>query len=73
LQSFWASNAVKEEETEELAGGSSEDGSLLDDIAHWAEVLDRWVRRVDLGMGARVAGKEAPDDGGLDPAQDVEG
>jgi hypothetical protein len=73
LQSFWASNAMKEEEVGELAGGSSDDGSLIDDIAHWAEVLDRWVRRVDLGMGARATGKEAPGDGGPDPAQHVKG
>lgn len=72
MQSFWASNAMKEEEAGELAGGSSEDGSLQDHMAHWAEVLDRWVRRVDLGMGARAAGKKAGD-GAPDHAQDVEG
>jgi hypothetical protein len=64
---------MKEEEAGEVAGGSSEAGSLQDDIAHWAEVLDRWVRRVDLGMGARAARKDTQGDGGPDPAQDVEG
>ena len=64
---------MMEEEAGELAGGSSENGSLQDDIAHWAEVLDRWVRRVDLGLGARSAGKEAPGDREPAPAQDVEG
>lgn len=73
MQSLWVSNAMKEEEAGEVAGGSSEGGSLQDDIAHWAEVLDRWVRRVDLGLGARATGKDAPGDGGTETAQDVEG
>ena len=72
MQSFWASNAMKEEEAEELGGGSPEDGLLQDHLAHWVEVLDRWVRRVDLGLGARPAGKDAPGDGGTDPAHGVE-
>jgi hypothetical protein len=64
---------MKEEEAGEVAGGSSEDGSLQDDMAHWAEVLDRWVRRVELGLGARAAGNGAPGKGGPDPAHDVNG
>jgi hypothetical protein len=47
---------MNEEETGGLVQESFEDGSLQDHMAHWAEVLDRWVSRVDLGMGARVAG-----------------
>ncbi len=73
---------MNEEEAGGLAEESSEDGSLVDHMAHWVEVLDRWVRRVDLGMGARVAdttnqegsGVDAAQvDSGTDPAQDVEG
>lgn len=76
---------MNEEETEELAGGSSEDGSLQDHMAHWVEVLDRWIRRVDLGMGRQEDGAEEPDAEGdgdrevlrllgedADPAKDVD-
>lgn len=73
LRNYWVSHAMIEEEVGELAGGSSEDGSLQDDISHWAEVLDQWVRRVDLGLGARAAGNDAPGDGEPAPAQDSEG
>jgi hypothetical protein len=75
---------MNEEEAGGLAEESFEDGSLQDHMAHWAEVIDRWVRRVDLGMGARVAdtndqggaGGDDPlsgPDRGSDLAQDVEG
>jgi hypothetical protein len=39
------------EEDAEGDGGNSGDGDLQDHIAHWVEVLDGWVKRIDLGMG----------------------
>ena len=27
------------------------DGGLQDHIAHWSEVLDRWVKGIDTGLG----------------------
>jgi hypothetical protein len=84
LYSFWASIAMNEEDVGGLAEESVEGGSLQDHMAHWAEVLDRWVRRVDRGMGSRVAGTKGQDgadvddplsslDGGSDVSQDVMG
>jgi hypothetical protein len=64
---------MKEEEAAELAEGTAEEGSLHDHMVHWGDVLDRWVRRVDLGMGGRPAGKDEPVERGPDHPQDVEG
>ena len=36
-----------------MDGGNQEDGPLEDHISHWVEVLDRLIKRVDLGMGRR--------------------
>ena len=76
--------AKLEEEAEGLPGGSSEEGALQDHLAYWVDVLDRWVKRVDLGMGRREGHETAVDragideallhvDDGADPAKDVEG
>ena len=75
-----------EEEPEGLDGGSLEDGPLRDHISHWVDVLDRWVKRVDLGMGAlngdaaqaesdglEVGDPGLPMDGGVDLPKGVEG
>jgi hypothetical protein len=32
-----------------------EDGGLADHISHWVEVLDRWVKELDKGMGRNGA------------------
>jgi len=44
---------MAEEEPEGLDRGNQEDGPLEDHISHWVDVLDRWIKRVDLGMGKR--------------------
>ena len=41
------------------------ESSLQDDLAHWAEVLDRWVKSIDMGLGRSDAGPPEP---GLDEA-----
>jgi hypothetical protein len=69
---------------EEEAGGlsveSSKDGSLQDEMAHWVEVLDRWIKRVDVGMDGRLDETDGDSLDGIDgvagasePAPDVEG
>jgi hypothetical protein len=47
--------AMGEEEPEGLNSGSLEDGPFQEHISHWVEVLERWVKRVDQGMGRREA------------------
>jgi hypothetical protein len=44
---------MDEEEARGSPDGRSEDGALQDHIEHWVEVLDTWVRRVDLSLGRR--------------------
>ena len=65
--------ARDEEEAERSLDGGSEDGGLQEHIAHWVEVLDTWVKRVDLAMGRKTAanvgdgdGTKHPDGDGLD-------
>jgi hypothetical protein len=50
-----------EEESKGLDARSLEDGPLEDHINHWVEVLDRWIKRVDLGMGRGGADPSAAD------------
>jgi hypothetical protein len=52
---------MDEEETGGLSGESSEHGSLQDEMAYWVEVLDRWIKRVDVGLDGRVDETQAPD------------
>jgi hypothetical protein len=64
--SFWAADNMAEEE---------EDG-LQDHIAHWMEVLDDWVKRIDLGLGRQDGEAISLDgavDGGLPPRVDEAG
>ena len=74
------------EDHEEVRGspdGASEDGALHDHLAHWVEVLDTWVKRVDLGMGRRIGGSKVGGNrldesipqvnDGVDSTQGVEG
>ena len=61
-----------EEEAKELPSEGSEDGALPEHIAHWVDVLDRWVKRIDLDMGGRIgAGRVGEGDGLGDVAEDV--
>lgn len=43
--------AMVDKETGELDGGNLGDTGLHEHIAHWAEVLDRWVQGVDTRLG----------------------
>jgi hypothetical protein len=51
LGELLGNHSMIEEESEGLDGRSLEDGPLEDHITHWVEVLDRWIKRVDMGMG----------------------
>ena len=63
---------MAEEDAEGVVGEHPEDGGLQDHIAHWMEVLEGWVRRIDLGMG-RQDGDVAylNGDGALDGKQEL--
>jgi len=68
--SFWATNTMAEEEEE----------GLQDHIAHWVDVLDRWVKRIDTGLGRQDGAATSNGDGELlqmddgdDVAKGVEG
>jgi hypothetical protein len=50
-----------------LEGNNPGDGGLQSDIAHWAEVLDRWVRRIDLRLGRQDGASPPPEDLDADP------
>jgi hypothetical protein len=76
--------AKGEQEAEGLPGGSSGEAALQDHLAYWVEVLDSWVKRVDLGMGRPEGLEQAVDGAGIDeallqvddgagPAKEVEG
>jgi hypothetical protein len=44
------------------------DSGPQDDIAHWAEVLDRWVKIVDVRLGGQDGASPAsPDNVDADP------
>ena len=72
---------MAEKDAEEVDGNNLADGGLPDHLAHWMDVLDRWVRGIDKGLGrqdraaAPIAGDgEAPPAGDeleidLDPQQ----
>ena len=55
---------MAEKETEEVDQNNLVDGGLQDHIAHWMEVLDRWVKGIDKGLGRHdgVAGPITGDD-----------
>jgi hypothetical protein len=50
-----------EKDGEEIGGSNLSDRGLQDHIAHWSEVLDRWVNGIDLAMG-RNADPSGPRD-----------
>ena len=68
---------MTDEEAEGLDGRGLENGGLQRHIEHWVEVLDRWVKRIDHGMGRREADGGAELSGaegvGVDSGPDVEG
>lgn len=50
---------MADKEAEGLEGDNLGDSRLQDHIAHWAEVLDRWVMGIDTRLG-RESGGGAP-------------
>jgi hypothetical protein len=47
----------------EPKGNNLGDSGLQEHIAHWAEVLDRWVQSIDRRLGRRDGAEpEAPQD-----------
>jgi len=68
---------MADEEAEALDGRGLENGGLQRHIEHWVEVLDRWVKRIDHGMGRREADGGAewsgPEGVGVESGPDVDG
>jgi len=61
---------MTEEDTEGLGVAGLEEGGLQDSIAHWVEVLDRWVKGIDSGMGRQDGDVEhLNDDGSANPTR----
>lgn len=46
-------------DAEKVEGNKSEDGGLAEHMAHWAEVLDQWVKGIDSRLGQQDGGQEA--------------
>src|ERR1700730_13290016 len=61
-RAFGQVREMSAEDAEGLDSAGLEEGGLQDNIAHWVEVLDRWVRRIESGMG-RQDGEAASLDG----------
>jgi hypothetical protein len=66
-----------EKDPEEVDGSNLADGALEDHIAHWAEVLDRWVTGIDRRLGRQDGaagvdgnGSPPPAEGGSQPLVD---
>jgi hypothetical protein len=59
-----AETYVKESE-----GSNLGDSGLQEHIAHWAEVLDRWVQSIDSRLGRRDSGDPVapPDEADVGP------
>ena len=55
--SLWATTYMTDEESEGFDGRDSEYEALQDHIVHWMEVLDRWVKRIDSGLGRQEGGE----------------
>jgi hypothetical protein len=49
---------MAEKDPEGLDGSNLEESGLQQDVAHWAEVLDRWVRGIDTRLGRKGGGQE---------------
>jgi hypothetical protein len=62
-----------EKDAGELDGGNLGDTGLEGHIVHWSEVLDRWVKGVDVRLGrlSDFDGQAEPLDGHALPTQDT--
>jgi hypothetical protein len=72
LKELLGNRAMAEKDAEGFERSNLRDSGLQKDIAHWAEVLDRWVKVVDtrLGRHSEVGGPAPPLDGHHQPAPD---
>ncbi len=62
---------MAEKDAEEVDGNNLADGGLPDHLAHWMDVLDRWVRGIDKGLGRQDrAAAPIAGDGEAPPAGD---
>jgi hypothetical protein len=46
-----SNRGMAEKDPEGMAASNLEESGLQQDIAHWAEVLDRWVKGIDTRLG----------------------
>lgn len=51
---------MAEKDLRETDGTNLGDSGLQEHIAHWAEVLDRWVHNIDTRLGRHDGGVPAP-------------
>lgn len=58
---------MAEMDSNELEVTSLGESSLQDDLAHWADVLDHWVRSIDMGLGRAEPGLLVPDEADAGP------
>ena len=59
---------MTEKDPEVLDASNLEESGLEQDLAHWAEVLDRWVKGIDTRLGRNGSGGElAGRDGNAQP------
>jgi hypothetical protein len=47
-------------DAEKLEGNNAEGSGLEEHMAHWADVLDRWVKGVDTRLGRQDDGEALP-------------
>ena len=62
---LWVTTYMTDEESEGFDGRDSEDEALQEHIAYWMEVLDRWVKRIDSGLGKQEGGEASLEGDGI--------
>ena len=50
--------SLAEQTLPDVSRGEPEPGELNDPVEHWARALDRWIERVDQGMGGTTDGTD---------------
>ena len=63
---------MAEKDLRETEGSNLGDSGLEEHIAHWAEVLDRWVQSIDTRLGRQDGGGQAPSVDGADVGPGVD-
>ena len=51
---------MAEKSLREAEGNNLGDSALQEHVAHWADVLDRWVQSIDARLGRQDGGVPAP-------------